>query len=85
MFAFMVQQILFTPQPTAVSDKLAPFTDDSVTGDDDRNPVVTVGPGDGPDGSRPADEFGLLPVRAGRAAGNLSQYRPDLLLKGSSG
>ena len=77
----MFKQPFFAPQSAAVSDQLAVFADDAVTGYHDGDRVAAVGGADGPDGGRPPHASGNVLVGCNAAIRHCLQLPPDLLLE----
>src|SRR4051812_10488573 len=77
----VLQEPLLATQPAAVSHKLTPRADDTMTGDDDPDRIPAVRKADRATGTGAADAPGQFPVADPFAGAQRSEPRPDDLLK----
>ena len=81
----MIEQPLFTPQPTSVTGEFAVLADDAVTGDNNGQTVIAIGFGNRAYGFRLTQDLGLLLVGTYGSIGYGLQSLPHLLLENRAG
>src|ERR1043165_7294402 len=80
-----MQQPSLAPQPAAVATQLPAFVHDSMTRNDNRNPIEAVGAADGSDRFGAAHRLRNVFVRSRLTVRDVEQRLPDAFFKWAAG